>query len=394
MGVPEQGFDGRTFGRYLRSVRTSRNLSLDTVEEMTHSYPEPVTKSHLSRIENGRAAPSFARMYALSQIYGVPISALAERFEIDLHRGMHDSVKKAGSPDALMKEVVALYESGDMIRGLVLCTSALDEIQLPKVQEPAKTELIIKLRFHRIAFLSRLERYETAKIESEQLLAEIGEDADEIWKFKILRCFVECCYRLGRYTIAKMGLDTLSRQADKVPLSLKAHFVNLRASVSHKTGDLKSASMDYLDASRMFEELTDHHGSCTAMLNLAQTYMDMGKRNEPIKLLRRTISTCERYGFQRLHALALSHLCVVCYESDEPDSAEAHAMRSNAIARPREFFSIVFRNCYYLRAIALTRGDNRSVRSHERSLKALLNRADQEMSVLQAFRREIEGESR
>ena len=394
MGVPEQGFDGRTFGKYLRNVRTSRNLSLDTVEEMTHGYPEPVTKSHLSRIENGRAAPSFARMYALSQIYGVPISALAERFEIDLHRGMHHSIGQSGSPDALIKEIVALLESGEMIRGLVLCTTVLDEMRARDPQEPAKTEIMISLRFHRIVFLSRLERFETAKIESEQLLADLGEDADEIWRFKILRCFVQCCYRLGRYSIAKMGMDTLGQQLDKLPLSLKAHFVNLRASISNKTGDLKSASADYLEASRMFEELADHHSSCTATLNLAQTYMDMGKRNEPIKLLRRSISTCEKYGFQRLHSLALSHLCLVCYENDEPDSAEAHAMRSNAIARPREFFSIVFRNCYYLRAIALARGDSRGVRSHERSLKALLNRADQEMSVLQSFRCEIEGESR
>jgi len=63
--------ESRRFGRYLRRIREERKLSLDSVEEMTLSYPERITKSHLSRIENGQAVPTFPRMFALSQIYGV-----------------------------------------------------------------------------------------------------------------------------------------------------------------------------------------------------------------------------------------------------------------------------------------------------------------------------------
>jgi transcriptional regulator with XRE-family HTH domain len=84
--------ENRHFGRYLRRIREDRKLSLDAVEEMTLGYPEPVTKSHLSRIENGRAVPTFPRMFALCQVYGVPISSMAERFETDLRRGSAMSV--------------------------------------------------------------------------------------------------------------------------------------------------------------------------------------------------------------------------------------------------------------------------------------------------------------
>jgi len=393
MGVPEQGFDGRTFGKYLRNVRTSRNLSLDSVEEMTHGYPEPVTKSHLSRIENGRAAPSFARMYALSQIYGIPISTLAERFEIDLHRGMHSEVEEMLAPSVLKKALADLHDSGEMLRGLVLATTALERIRnsSSKSTDPG---IIHSLRFHRLVFLSRLERYETAKIEAEQMLGELDDSADEVLRFKVLRCFVLCSYELERFTIAKMGLETLRERLDRVPLSLRAHFANLSAGVAHKLGDPRSAAVEYRDACRMFEETNDFHNSYVATLNLAQAYVDMGKTREPAKILNRILQDCERHGYQRLQALALSLLCVIYMKSGDHEPAESYAMRSNAIARPREFVTIVFRNCYYLRKIAQDRDDDKSIRGFERSLKTLLNRADQSMDVVQAFRREIGGESR
>ena len=64
---------------------------------------------------------------------------------------------------------------------------------------------------------------------------------------------------------------------------------------------------------------------------------------------------------------------------NEPEPAEAYALRSNAIARPREYLSIVFRNCFYLRTIAEQRGDSAAVKSNERTLKAYLSRVDPDL---------------
>ena len=77
MGEPTR--DIRRFGRHLRSIREARKLSLDAVEELASGYPEQVTKSHLSRIENGQAEPSFRRMYTLGRIYGVSVTSLFTR---------------------------------------------------------------------------------------------------------------------------------------------------------------------------------------------------------------------------------------------------------------------------------------------------------------------------
>ena len=75
---------------YLRRIREERRLSLAAVEKMSHGLPERVTKSHLSRLENGQATPSFARMYTLSMIYGIPVSSLADRFELYLNQRDED----------------------------------------------------------------------------------------------------------------------------------------------------------------------------------------------------------------------------------------------------------------------------------------------------------------
>ncbi len=79
-GLRGTRFDNKRFGMYLRLIREKRGLSLAEVERMSTDLPEHVTKSYLSRLENGLTAASFARMYTLSVIYGVSVSSLANRF--------------------------------------------------------------------------------------------------------------------------------------------------------------------------------------------------------------------------------------------------------------------------------------------------------------------------
>jgi transcriptional regulator with XRE-family HTH domain len=96
------------FGSYLKKVREGRRLSLDAVEELSAGFPEKVTKSHLSRIENGLALPSFPRLMALSHIYGMPIASLAERYELDLRRGMSPVDLGGKSDEEVLEEIERL----------------------------------------------------------------------------------------------------------------------------------------------------------------------------------------------------------------------------------------------------------------------------------------------
>jgi transcriptional regulator with XRE-family HTH domain len=72
------------FGKYLRLLRDRRKLSLSDVVTLTKSYPEPVGKGYLSRVERGLARVGFSKMVALSRAYDVSLDALGEKLSLDL----------------------------------------------------------------------------------------------------------------------------------------------------------------------------------------------------------------------------------------------------------------------------------------------------------------------
>ena len=59
----------KRFGSYIRALRESRRLTLEDVERLTMQEPEPVTRSLLSRLENGKARVSALKLMALSRLY-------------------------------------------------------------------------------------------------------------------------------------------------------------------------------------------------------------------------------------------------------------------------------------------------------------------------------------
>ena len=72
------------FGKYLRLLRDRRKMSLSDVVTLTKSYPEPVGKGYLSRVERGLARVGFSKMVALSRAYEVSLDALGEKLSLDL----------------------------------------------------------------------------------------------------------------------------------------------------------------------------------------------------------------------------------------------------------------------------------------------------------------------
>src|SRR5262245_26836648 len=72
------------FGKYLKILRDRRKLSLSDVVTLTKSYPEPVGKGYLSRVERGLARVGFSKMVALSRAYEVSLDAFGEKLSLDL----------------------------------------------------------------------------------------------------------------------------------------------------------------------------------------------------------------------------------------------------------------------------------------------------------------------
>ena len=392
MGDSESTVENRQFGRYLRGVREERKLSLDTVEEMTAGFPDRVTKSHLSRIENGSAVPSFSKMFALSQVYGVPIAALAERFEVDLMREVGKTTEELRSSEEVLERLDRLESAGAYGEEVTIASAALDAVESGDLE--ATPEQGCALRIYRIDALAHLERYELAKVYCEELLSRTIPTKRQ--QLQTMLCFVICCYRLKRYTIAEMALTGAERELEhgEFPVDLEATVRSTRAVVETALGRLDRAISAYKDAISLYLKAPHPFEVCRAQINLGQTLILNQEPEKALSYLRTALQNAEQSGYDRLRALASSHLAVVQFRRGDHQSAETYALRSNSIARTREFFTLTFRNCFYLRAIALERGDRSAVAANERTLRAYVNRVDPDLPERMEYRAELEGGSR
>jgi len=109
------------------------------------------------------------------------------------------------------------------------------------------------------------------------------------------------------------------------------------------------------------------------------------------KQLEAALLVAEASGYDRLRAYAMSHLAILACRQDDLGAAESWAIRSNSIARPREFVTLVFRNCYHLMKIAEISGDETGVNSNLRTLRALLSKIDENLPEAEAFREATAG---
>jgi hypothetical protein len=103
------------------------------------------------------------------------------------------------------------------------------------------------------------------------------------------------------------------------------------------------------------------------------------------------VKTAKKMSYKRLQALGLSHMAVICYRRSELDAAEGFAVQSNAISRPRDYVSLVFRNSFYLWRCAAQKQDSAAVVSNEKTLKALMNRLPESLPEAEEYRRLLKG---
>jgi transcriptional regulator with XRE-family HTH domain len=379
------------FGRYLRRIREDRKLSLDAVEEMTTGYPEPVTKSHLSRIENGRAVPTFPRMFALCQVYGVPISSMAERFETDLRRVESASVDGLTRGE-IFERLTELRNCGRYDAALDITTGLME--QLRDQDAGFEMESSRRVAEWHVNCLVHLDRFETAKIQCENLLGVFPEDSRQ--HLNVLLSFIQCSYRLGRFTVALMGLhrvDTILSEHDWPP-RVVGIVETVRGPAFFTMGVHDRAAECFERVIRTFGELGDPFEVCRARINLGTALIELGKLGAALRHLVNATRVAEKQKYTRLQALGLSCLAVVHYRKEDLESAEKYAIRSNGIARRQDYLSLVFKNSFYLWRCASRTNNRAAAVSHEKSLRALENRLRDDLPELEEYRRLREGGDR
>jgi tetratricopeptide (TPR) repeat protein len=384
VGEQEHVREVRGFGSYLRRVREERKLSLDSVEEMSFGFPERVTKSHLSRIENGLAVPSFPRMFTLSQIYGIPVSLMADRFEMELKRGMAESELRDKSDEELLDAAAQLRQAGRYPETLTVIDVMLERHASSVRDEDELSAVEVRLRSKRIQCLIHLGRYRLAKEECEELLAKpLPHDK----KIETLISFATCCLRLERYTVASMALEHAASEIEVTgPHRLAADLEATRGAVRYAMADYRAALECHKRALSTYDQLHIPFETCRMRINVSSSLIELGSLDEAKKVLLMALEEAEQAGFDRQRALALSNFALLSYKLGDEAATEAYCIRSNSIARPREYVPVVFRNCYYLWKIAQRRGDPHSQKANERTLKAYLGRLEERLAEASAFR--------
>ena len=376
--------DNRRFGKYLRKIREERRLSLDTVEELSLGLPERVTKSHLSRIENGRAIPSFPRMFTLSQIYGVPVSSMAERFELCLKAEMYPAKAKHNPIDDILDEARDLRRAGRYTEALLFYESLLE--RATEVPEVDRAEHVVNLRLECINCLLKLNREFTAKEECEKLLSSPHLTPEQ--QLIALHSLASCCLRLGKHTVAMMVVNKAEQTISELqsPGEMAAFLKQQKGDLLAYTEKFDEAIEAYSAARAAFEAHSNAFESCRTVLNMAACLVETRRYGHARRMLREVIKVSETAGYDRQRALALSHMALLYYRQNDIEEAEAHCLRSNRLARPREYIAVLFRNCFYLWRIAQARGDETGSRTHERTLRTYLTRVEDSVPEAEEFK--------
>jgi transcriptional regulator with XRE-family HTH domain len=376
------------FGAYLKKLRETRRLSLDAVEELSATFPDKVTKSHLSRIENGLALPNFPRLMAMSHIYGVPIASLAERYEIELRRSMKPVELEGKSDEDVLKECEGLVYGGDWHEVLIRLWALADRARATERAQETLVDLKLKVTL----CLLKLGRYVFAKTQCEELLS--GPKVAEPLRLRALQLYANACFRLQLHDVALWALDACEQGAHHaaVPTRFQADVVALRGNLYLDIGRPADALASYAKALTIYTAAGEAFEVLAVRLNIAIAEAECSRLDSAREMLEGLLSAIEAGQHERLRAQALSHLGTIAFRQGRMDAAEGYAIKSNSIARPREFNEIVFRNCFYLWQIAKSRDDDGSLRLNERTLKSYLARVEESLPEVDEFRRLIAGD--
>jgi transcriptional regulator with XRE-family HTH domain len=384
----EQAQGSEAFGAYLKKLREVRRLSLDAVEELSATFPEKVTKSHLSRIENGLALPTFPRLMAMGHIYGIPIASLSERYEIELRRSMKPVDLEGKSDETVLREFEAMAFSGDFNEALILVWALADRLRARGGAEEAGVDLRLKI----IVCLTKLGRYELAKSHCEEILS--GPKPSEPVRLRTLQLFAEACFRLQLHEVALLALDECERGAARLGLTgrFQGDVFALRGIMQRDAGRPRDALAAYEKALEIYTSSGVAYEVLNVRLNIAIAETECDRLDSARDMLEALLVALEAGRYERLRARVLNQLVVIHYRSKRLDVAEGFAIKSNAIARSLEYHLVVFRNCFYLWQIAKARGDAGAVRLNERTLKSYLARIEETLPEIDEFRRLTAGD--
>lgn len=283
--------DGRKrFGSYLRALREARHLTLEDVERLTLEEPEPVTRSLLSRLENGKAKVSTLKLMALARLYGVRLGLLAERLEIDHELSLDDNEEVLElSPEQLLRRARQAAINGQIHRALYL----YEQAEIAALTDGDDKLAHVRARLGTARAMLAAGRFRTARSVLEELAAEPLDEEGRAWTLYLLcRCYLG----LEQHLLAKAVVGSLKELPDPVPPEIAALVPGVDAEVLAWEGRLDEALESWLSCLDQSRRTADDEGAVSAMIQLAAIQRRRSQYAEGLRWLDRARSRAEELG--------------------------------------------------------------------------------------------------
>ena len=284
------------FGRYLRTLRERRNLSLNDVMSLSRAFPEPVDKGYLSRCENGRSRVAFSKLIALSRIYEVPAEVLIERMELDmeLDRVGGPTTEGLGFEELTESGVAAAYR-GELWSSYAFMRDAMtragSDPVLPRYSNREEQQLRAIVNF--TIPVARHGRDRLALYELEHVKSVNGMRDEHL--VALLELLSQRHRALGDNDTAAGYVDQSVAYADAIGSDLcRAHAYGNKAVFAYHTGDLDTAIQLCQMTFSLFSKLDLHGDAARTLVNLAQVYFDQRRH----RAAKRTLAAAERLGVE------------------------------------------------------------------------------------------------
>jgi tetratricopeptide (TPR) repeat protein len=375
------------FGRYLRTLRERRGLSLHDVSALSQPFADTLNKGYLSRCENGRQRLAFSKVIPLSRIYNVPADVLLERMELDME------LDRVGGPDTAGMSFSDLTKAGTeaLIQGYRWKGYAYLRDALPRA---GVGDLMAGFRDTEEQVLCSFMNCGTSALG-------LGRLRFCLHEYLFIRASGVLGPRfrpvlLERLSVTHRGLkqpeqarqfaEEAVREGEAFgELSYLGFIYFNRAKQAHEEGDHELAITFYQKAYETHRAAERPPESACALHNLAQVYFDLKR----YRTARRTLIAAQRLmkPLQQHRTLALNWMLMGELDALEKQDERAAIHWREAVEMAKKLNDKVlrFKAEYLLFRQACEKGNEPAARSIERRLRKLSNWVPESTPELREF---------
>lgn len=388
--------DSKTaFGRYIRTLRERRKLSLDDVQSLSRGSAEAINKGYLSRCENGHQSIAFTKIITLSRIYEIPVEVFAERLELDME------LERVGGPETAGKSLEELAELGrhSYVVGAVWHIYAyFRDATMIALESPLRS-----------AFTSKMEQFLIASMNTCTAAMKLGRSQYPLHELTFIsnhravtskhRHLVED--RLARVHRILGNLELSQDYSERAVVSgeeVESEYLYIlygnRGTIALDAGDFELAHEMFHKSYRVGKKTGNVQGCAIDLLHLGHAYFAAGR----IGAARRSAESAERiartHGIERSLGFAQILLGLVEAAEDRPSKAEELWRQAVAIGKRHNDRVLRFKAEVLLYEQAIENGAHGPARALERRLRRLAPWMPEGMRELAHFRELLEASSR